>query len=108
MRPRQGAEAPHMGKEGLNDREQQRRDADRHREARNPERRLEIRRRFLAETVGGALKLDQLPQQQRDEPERQHIEDRRRQRSPALRKPRLHKLDLMERIVDLTYREADE
>src|SRR5688572_18006487 len=62
--PRQSAEAAHMGEEGAYDRDQQRRDADRHGEARYPQRRLQIGRCPFSEAIGGELELDQLPQQQ--------------------------------------------
>src|ERR1044072_9579123 len=50
--PRQGAETPHMGEERAQDRDAQRRDADRHREPRQPQRRFEISRRALAGAPG--------------------------------------------------------
>src|SRR3954468_4399942 len=61
--PRQRAETPHMGAKSPNDRDAQRRDADRHCEARQPKRCFEERRRALAEPVGRELEPDEVPQQ---------------------------------------------
>ena len=90
------------------DREHQRRDADRHRHARDPERRLQIGRRALAEAVGGDLELDQMPQQDAAKPNDSTSKIAADSARPARRQPRLHELDLMERVVDLAHRQADE
>src|SRR5438045_2764084 len=84
---REPAEPAHMGDESTDDREQQRRDTDCHREPRQPQRRFKIGRRALAEAPGGEFEFDELPQQQARKTERQHVEDRGRQRPPARAEP---------------------
>src|ERR1044072_9922531 len=101
--PRQGAETPHMGEERAQDRDAQRRDADRHREPRQAQRSFEISRRALAEAPGRQLEPDEVPQQNAREGQRQQVEDRRRQRAPARAEPRLDQLDLMERVGHLAH-----
>src|SRR5262245_54735769 len=80
---RKVAQSPDMHRDGAQHREAKRRRADRHDEARNPQRRLEIGRRALAETPGRLLEPNVVPQQQRREAERQQVKQDRRQCAPA-------------------------